>query len=305
MTPRKKIFIGGIERSGTTFLGVAFARSVSATVIPEINFKHEVSQNVDGLPRVFDNLKNNFRFQLWERSESSIAAFAPMCSSIYEAMIASIEDALCGRSHQHAIIDHTPENFKNASFLDAAYSPELYVYLVRDPRSVIYSIMRTDWGYPSVGSAVAFWQRRYEEDLEGFAYLSKHAPERLAIVRYEELCADPERVVADVVRQRSFAANAQGQSVMIIPKYTTGQHGRVMAKARNIVSWKSALNSREVRYIEDATKHAFFSGNYFPDVQARDADLGLSDRIRMIAKPLHRVRAHLRRRKTGLIAEAI
>lgn len=297
---RSKIFVGGIERSGTTLLGTSIARKITATVVPEANFKLMMVDGGADLSLSLDRLEKNFRFRLWEQDRTTIEAFAKQGASPYEALVASLEAQLCGCPRHHAIVDHTPDNISNAARLEAAYSPALYLYIFRDPRATILSIMRTDWGYPSVQSATAFWQRRYEEDLAGIEFLQSNVPARFRTVAYEELCHRPDHVIAKAIESKDFEPNGGGRSLVIVPRYTSMQHSRVLGKATNIEGWREALSSTQIRYIERETQHAFFANDYFEMSSKYDEPVLLPDFLIGLRKIQHRIRAHVRRGRLGL-----
>lgn len=154
----------------------------------------------------------------------------------------------------------------------------------------------TLWGLPSIRSAVEFWLRRYEEDLQGLEYLQAKSPDRLRLVRYEDLCIDARATVSAAIEDLGPPANASG---VLVPGYTNSRHHRLFKPAVDLQSWKHALTQAEAAYVIVATCHVEFARSYYAETATAAAApvLPFSDYFRELRKPLHRISAHCRRRR--------
>lgn len=303
----QKIFIGGIERSGTTLLGASLARFVASLVVPEANFKAAlISSDGNEQDKLFQ-IQRNFRYRIWDLDDAAMADLVSEGAPIYDAMVSGVKARFPSLPNSKLVIDHTPDNVSKAPILDEGYLPLAFLYVIRDPRATVLSIMRTDWGLPSVRSAVGFWHRRCEEDLHGLEHLQAKSPDRLRIIRYEDLCIDASATVSAAIEGLGLPTNAGGQSGVLVPSYTTLQHHRLFRPAVDLQSWKHALTPAEVAYIMDATRQAEFARSYYAETASAAAApvLPFSDCLRELRKPLHRVSARLRRRRRGLEALVI
>jgi hypothetical protein len=303
----QKLFVGGIERSGTTLLGASLARFVAGLVIPEANFKAALISSDGSQHDKLLQIKKNFRYRIWDLDNTAVADAVVQGLPIYDAIVYAAKASFPSLPNSKLIIDHTPDNLAKASIIDEGYHPLAFLYVIRDPRATVLSIMRTDWGLPSVRSAVEFWCRRYEEDLRGLEHLQAKSADRLHIVRYEDLCMDAEATVNSAIKDLRLPINNGGQSGLLVPRYTASQHTRLFQPAVDLRSWKHALTASEVAYIVDATSNAWFASryNFENETKATTPVLPFSDRLRELRKPLHRASAHLRRRRRGLEALVI
>ena len=176
-----------------------------------------------------------------------------------------------------------------------------YVYVYRDPRATIFSIMRRDWGFPNLRAAVNFWKRRYEEDVAGLAFLEKHCPEKLFFVKYEELCESPNKALNTIKEKLNFSYNNGGQSFVFVPNYTESQHKRLLSSPKEDESWREYFSQNEIEYIKGYTQHSFFASYYFASQVGGCGALrlGAKDRVRALRKPFDRIRGLRRRLRRG------
>jgi len=299
-----KLFIGGIERSGTTLLGASLARFVAGLVVPEANFKAALISSDGSQHDKLLRLQTNFRYRIWNLDSTGVADSVTRGMSIYDAIVHEAKTTFPSLPNSRLIIDHTPDNLAKASVIDEGYHPLAFFYVIRDPRATVLSIMRTDWGLPSIRSAIEFWCRRYEEDLRGLEHLQAKSTDRLRVVRYEDLCMDAETTVNSAIEGMRLPINNGGQSGLLVPRYTASQHNRLFRPVVDLQSWKHALTASELAYIVEATRHAWFARKYFfeDETKATNPALPFSDRMREFRKPIHRASAHLRRRRRGLEA---
>jgi len=224
----KQIYIGGIERSGTTFLAITLARYIEGIVIPEAPFKQDI---------VYKPIKqlskdSVFRLNLWGLPSQVMEIREKAGNSLFIHCV----EALCNdivNTQGKTIIDHTPSNIYHAEQLLEHYNPSLFIYIQRDPAHVVQSLMRTDWGLPSAHLAYNFWRKRAKQDSKGLEYLNHHCPHKLVMVNYENLCANPSIIESLIPQEiaKEFKPNLNKNSLAFIPKYTTSQHIEIFRKA--------------------------------------------------------------------------
>lgn len=187
-----KLFIGGIERSGTTVLASALARYLNGVAIPEAQFKKFLLASDTG-PEVMRDVRQSMRFRLWDLpyQEYQAASGAETFDCIVDHMLAKH-----GIATPALTIDHTPENCGCGAELLAAFPEACLIHITRDPRAVISSLMRTDWGVPTLGDALSYWRKRNALAERAFALAEGSLGARVATLSYEELCDAPDKTLA-------------------------------------------------------------------------------------------------------------
>ena len=308
MSKRPLVFIGGIERSGTTVLASALVRAFDAIAVPESQFKLLPIRSHAAAPNYVD-IARHFRARLWG-VEFSDTELAKISSS--ESLYLSFVQKLLARenvSEDSAIIDHTPHNIANSAKFFGQFKVDYYLYIYRDPRSVVSSLMKTDWGLRTLESAIAHWQKRMQEDRDGLKFLAELAPSKLRVISYEELCEAPDRAIANL--SMDLLKRNVGKSFVFTPKYTTSQHKRILARPSIPREVKFAFSPREEAYVDMVSREAFFADKYtnqHRSLSSHNENLAPSPLLeaqRTLLLPIDRLKNVLRRRRRGVISQSM
>jgi hypothetical protein len=242
------VFIGGCDRSGTTFLASMIGNSDSAIVTPESQFK------VD-----FLNCKSNkfyssvmWRLKVWSIPSERLNEIFKDSADGKALMLALIlEYARIFKNNKPRFwIDHTPTNFQNFKMLSQQYPNAKFIHIIRDGRAVASSVMPLAWGPSNANDAAMWWLTKISFGLA--AQLS--APEKVITVKYEDILENPE---TELERVCNFIGIPYNNNMLLgrgftVPKYTKNQHysvGQLPDKSK-VDIWKSNLCKRDVEIFE-------------------------------------------------------
>lgn len=195
------IFIGGMPRSGTTWLANLFGSLPSAISGRELHlFDNYISKMVFayyheanyGAPDGISPLMSSQHFlQEFIRPLSDGLLNIYASSAALEKNIDLVEEAM-------KIVEKTPSNALHWSLIKELYPKSQMVFIVRDPRAVVASYKaaaQQPWGA---------WARRSVEDIS-ISWLKYHAAVRSAVdngvgrvIKYEDLINNPKKHLEDL-----------------------------------------------------------------------------------------------------------
>jgi hypothetical protein len=128
------------------------------------------------------------------------------------------------------------------------------IHLVRDPRGVVYSSVRRGRDGGDARAAAVRWAKVNAAILSATAALPR---ERRLVVRYEELCADPDAVLRRITRfldldpsRLRLPADSAG------PQHVLGNRSRLIpvTEIRLDERWRTALSDEQLRRIGSVTR---------------------------------------------------
>lgn len=197
-----RIFIGGCDRSGTTLLGSMIGSAENLLCMPEGQFIAELSTPADCLSdadaaRIKKAIQFHKRFRLWGKDLTSFFN-ADHKTCTYAEIIDELARAYgrkIGRTDISGWIDHSPNNVKHFYRLSMAIPDAKFLHVFRDGRAVANSWMPLDWGPNDPAELANVWLQNLAF---GFAAGRVLPPDRLLHIRYEELIAEPARVMREV-----------------------------------------------------------------------------------------------------------
>ena len=174
------IFVVGCHRSGTTLFRLILDSHPDISCGPETRFLADLEKitNADNWPRME---LYGFSKEYWH---GRVAALFNDFQSRYAA-----------RRGKTRWADKTPLYAGHLDYLNAVFPDALFINIVRDGRDVARS-HRDTWGYVSGLKAIEKWPR-YIRMAEKFA--PKVGPDRYLEIRYEELVADTEKQMRQVL----------------------------------------------------------------------------------------------------------
>lgn len=247
---RRTIFVGGIERSGTTIIAAALARHTGGVALPEAQFKKLLVGRDQFARRDLRQLRRHFRFRLWDLALDESGLLGRSGREVY-SQLADQMLVRHGLPLGGVIIDHTPENTGLLPGLLDAFDGLGLVHVVRDPRAVIASLLRTDWNLPDIDRALAFWHERNR--LAEIALVAAENDSRIVTLRYEEFCEDPLMRLDRALSCFDGVPRPSGEpAAILVPRYTHSQHRRISEPPSNEDGWKQQLSPHDARRIESA-----------------------------------------------------
>jgi hypothetical protein len=202
-------FIVGSGRSGTTLLRAILGSHPEMAIPDEVSFIIRLSRphyaRRYGWPRRFrvercvDLLLANGSLRRWGMPPDEIraAVLGPP-----DAPATSFADAVRRLYRRYAegqdkprYGDKTPMHVLHVGRLARMFPEARFVHIVRDGRDVALSYLDVAWGPDTIDQAAVEWRRRVAAGRRAGRRLG---PDRYAEVRYEDLVADPERIVRRV-----------------------------------------------------------------------------------------------------------
>lgn len=205
--PRQHVFVIGSPRSGTTWLHRMLAEHPLVAAIPEelTVFSRYLAPVVRGFERERGKLESG----AWRQGLPLLytpAEFEQGLTRIVEAIYARVLARRPGATH---IMDKHPGYSLHLPLIERLVPGARYVHIIRDGRDVAVSMIsarrRVGFGAGEVEGAAREWHACTTQAMA----FGQRVGDRYVEVRYEELFADTERVLADVMRRVGLPAEQQ------------------------------------------------------------------------------------------------
>lgn len=259
----RHVFIGGCPRSGTTLLASLMSRQPDLFAVPESQFKTDVlfEARVEGwtMDKAADAIRRHWRFRMWNvdlpgeyHGEWNTRSFSAIVDDCFRALRQAEYPSLPAW-----VVDHTPDNIIWCKTLADLFPDSYFIHIVRDPRAVAASVLPLDWGPNTARQASLWWMKHL---FHGLLLERSLTPGRILRVRYEDLVADPDRVVNEVnafLGTRNLSSEESPHAFQL-PGYTVRQHALVGGPVRqeNAARWRTILKTREIKAIEHELQDA-------------------------------------------------
>jgi hypothetical protein len=135
-------------------------------------------------------------FCRWGIDETELtAALAARSPTDFSEAMRVVYALYAGKHGKRRYGDKTPDYVLNMPLLARLFPEARFLHIVRDGRDVALSLLDVQFGPDRVDEAAMFWSLRVARGLEAGLRLG---PDRYREVRYEDLIAEPERIVASI-----------------------------------------------------------------------------------------------------------
>jgi hypothetical protein len=249
----------GVSRSGTTLLRVILDRSPGIAIPDESFFVPLLARRHGGrieAAAFLDDLRRLPTLAAWGLQANDIAPHVRDGMDLGSG-IAAIFGAYAERTGKPRWGDKTPMYMRHLPLLERLFPTAQYVHLIRDGRDAATSFLQMPagtytrtWAHP--GSAAAFACLWRIEVSAARALGRRVGPERYHETRYEDLVAEPERVVREICAfarlpyEPSMLAYAGTVDVSAKPH----QQRLRSALTAGVRDWRQELPEHEARAFE-------------------------------------------------------
>lgn len=252
MTPPKKIFLFGVGRSGTTLLQSMLHAHSQVSMLPENHLIHNyLLAELGGKQPQFDHrfLHSETASRLKEIVDVKRVLEAPTTHHAFELICSEV-----AQKEQVAFVgDKDPEHINYLPHLQRVFPDAFFLHIIRDPRDVILSRKRSQWGakYP--------WQWHITEYKHQFekAITFGFQNHQFFSVYYEELVDSPQQVLESICGFLGVSFDEQmlqfseGASSLVSENEKNWKENvsKPVLKG-NYGKWKKQLPQSEVKQIE-------------------------------------------------------
>ncbi|SFB01086.1 Sulfotransferase family protein [Lentibacillus halodurans] len=250
---QQQVFIGGCDRSGTTFSGSLLGGHSSCLCTPESQFKTDVlRRGLEDGDKQLEYIIKHWRFKIWGVKLKNSQALN------YDEVINDIVSeyaSLVDKKNFNIWVDHTPNNIQNLCLLNQKFPNSKFIHIIRDGRAVAASVIPLDWGPNTIEEAAHFWNEKVSFGLAAEKFFGS---DKLLTVHYENIVANPEKVLKKICNflNIDFQYNMLSGNGFKLPSYTNTQHRLIGSKpsTKRINSWEQNLSKDEIAMFENISK---------------------------------------------------
>lgn len=282
MSPQSPFFIVGCGRSGTTLLRVMLNRHSQIAVPQEGLF---VVDYLKAGPAISVDLMRELIVGEYELEEWGL--------HVTETDLVDCRDAVCLVSRLHELYANrqgktywghkTPRFVLDWRLLKESFPSARFIHIVRDPRAVANSLVKSDVHRSTFYHGALRWVRDVSAGLEMEQELGGDALR----VSYEELVADPDPVVLQMLEflgaEPEVLSDPTGGSKQGgYGRYYDNIHSLVTKppSADRVSAWRSEMPTRQIRVVEALTKSLMKEVGYSaidPSADLRVTDILLAN----------------------------
>ncbi len=182
------VFVGGLPRSGTTYLASEIARSPGVSNLEGIGVVADEGQYVQNVYTTQRDAGGIGRFAYspdMHLTEHSPNADRASRDSLWEAW------APYWDTSKEVLVEKTPSNLLKMRFLQAVFPGSAFVVVVRHPVAEAMAIRSRGWSGRPAAKLIDHWVHAHAV-MAG----DLHAMDRVVVIRYEDLVAHPTEVMA-------------------------------------------------------------------------------------------------------------
>lgn len=256
------IFIGGTPRSGTTLLRLLVDSHPQIAITPESGYLFRL---VLYAPALYQHFRCQRDILAFIRDVRTIPRMKDWFSC--DISTETVAESLKGRVHIGDILeaiykqyakkrgkpywgDKTPKNIQSASKIISVFPNAKFLIIVRDGRDVALSLNKTIFGKASLRKSAQRWAREVRAALS----LQSLHPNRVLLIRFEDLIQYPERLCASIfdfigvdkcpsIRNRYLAHDDDTH-------HTKSKYYRKPFNVNNRYKWKTVMSEIQAAQFE-------------------------------------------------------
>jgi hypothetical protein len=256
-------FVVARGRSGTTLLRAMLDAHPDMAVPNESHFvaqfaRHRSRYEADGgldLTAFTADLFGHWAFVRWELPPDEVrAAYEAAPPADVPAAIRELFATYARHHGKSRYADKTPSYVMSMDVIAEAFPEACFVHLIRDGRDVALSYMDGDFEVKTLGQAAIYWDRFVRA---GRAAGARLGPERYREVRYEDLVAEPERVLGEICEFIGLPFDDgmlryHEHAGRLVPTLSHAESHRNLHKppTRGLRDWRRDLTPRDIAVFE-------------------------------------------------------
>jgi Sulfotransferase family len=282
-------FFVGCGRSGTTLLRAIFDSHPDLAVPDEVSFVIRLARPHYALrygwPVRYDAARGatlitaNASWRRWGLPvAASRAALADPPPASFPAAVRRAYGQWAASAGKARYADKTPMHVSHLPRLARMFPEARFVHLVRDGRDVALSYRSVGWGPATVTDAALLWRRRVAA---GRRAGHRIGPGRYREVRYEDLVAEPERVVRELCAFLDLAWDdallrypARAGEVIAATRFPSAHDRLRLPPTPGLRDWRRDMDPADVAAFEavagrELAAHGYPPAGPAPSVAAR------------------------------------
>jgi hypothetical protein len=288
------LFVFGAARSGTTILNNLLHRNFGYGMGPEGTFVAEWARRVprygelaqqDNVRRLVADLskcrmlhivRHKYRRNPFDVTPELI--LGKLREKSYAGIVYAIFECMAELQGCPRVGNKNPGYGRQFPLLHRLFPTQAkYLCIVRDGRDVALSILRVRWGPSSSYVAAKVWS----ESLMALAVMQQQlGPDRVHVLRYEDLLRSPHIVLEDVRKFLSIPA-AEARIDAAAAEILKGQ------RATNFDKWKREMSPRDLSLFEGLAGHWLEKYGY--ELSGQPTRITWADRLYYEAKEVTRL----------------
>jgi hypothetical protein len=280
--PAPFVFVVGRGRSGTTLVRAMLEEHPRMAIPEESHFVVQLARQSaryerDGgfdVHRFAQDLFGHWAFRRWGISrddtwralrEAHPQDVASALRAVYASYARSVGKERYG--------DKTPSYVMNIDLLGRTFPEAVFVHIIRDGRDVALSYLATDFGPRTVAHAAMLWDRFVRAGRDAGGRLGS---DRYLEIRYEELVADPERVLHDVCGFVGLSFDERmlryhERAAAFVPSLAQGEHHTNLYRppTAGLRDWRREMSHRQLAVFESIAGGLLDELGYERSIRAR------------------------------------
>lgn len=249
----------GVSRSGTTLLRVVLDRSPGIALPDESFFVPLLARRHGRRVRAgafLDDLRRIPTIEAWGLAAEDVAPRLRDGMSVGSA-IAAIFETYADRAAKPRWGDKTPMYMRHLTLLERLFPTAQYVHLIRDGRDAATSFLQMPegtftrtWAHPETPPRFACLWRTEVTDARALG--RRVGPDRYLEVRYEDLVAEPERVLRSICEfaQLPFEPRMLDYAEAIDVSDKPHQQRLLQAPTARVRDWRTEMPEEDARAFE-------------------------------------------------------
>lgn len=247
----RPIFIGGCQRSGTTFLGSLLGAAPGVVTVPESSFRIPWAR-ANGPKEALRRMRQHGSYENWRPTVEVEAVPEETDARTLMDLLVRRYASGHGIPEPNVWIDHTPQNVRYATLTAEQFPDARFIHIVRDGRAVAASIMPLTWGPNTIVEAAQLWIGRVAHGVA--LETSPTLGPRTMRIRYEDVVTSPESTLKALCGfcEIEFRPEMLKGGRFDVPESTQHQHSLVgrPPEAARASAWETQLTPREVEIFE-------------------------------------------------------